>query len=189
MGKNKVVTVPNIISAVRIVIIPFIIWSYFVKEYWACFALILFSGLSDLIDGYLARRFKQVSDFGKILDPIADKLTQSAVILTLFLDHLDYWAIWFLLIVLLTKELLTLICATYMLNNGAKTISAKWWGKISTFTIYVTMLLIVLSKNGIKFVNDTIITVMAVVSVITLLVSVAGYFKLFFIAPKKNKEK
>lgn len=183
---KKILTLPNILSFIRIGIIPFIILAYFKLKYTLCFFLIALSGITDLVDGFIARKFNQISDFGKILDPIADKLTQVAVLLMLFIDFLNLWPVWVLLFILFFKELATLILAAYVLTKGATAISAKWWGKISTTSIYITVLLMVLSKAGIGFLNYTIISFMAIISSIFLIISMCGYYKIFFISKKER---
>ena len=77
--QNKILTIPNLLSLFRLLLIPAIIWLYTVrKDYFTAGALLILSGLTDLADGFIARRFNAVSNVGKILDPIADKLTQAA---------------------------------------------------------------------------------------------------------------
>ena len=76
---NRIITVPNLLSFFRFCLIPVIIWSYCVKENpLLAGEILLLSGLTDLADGYIARRFHMISNLGKILDPVADKLTQAA---------------------------------------------------------------------------------------------------------------
>ena len=73
--KEQILTIPNLLSLVRIGLIPVIIWLYCVKkEYTLAVAVIFLSGVTDIVDGWIARHFNMVSDFGKILDPLADKL-------------------------------------------------------------------------------------------------------------------
>ena len=187
MGK-RLLTIPNILSFIRIALIPFIIILYFKSNYYGSFLLILISGLTDVIDGFIARRFNQVSNFGKVLDPIADKLTQVTIVMMLFVDFLELWAIWALLIVLFTKELITLIVAIYMLSGGAKIISAKWWGKVATVCVYSTILLMVLSKCGISLINDIVISIFAIIATVFLIISLCGYFKVFFVPYEKKLE-
>lgn len=82
--KDQVLTIPNLLSVIRLALIPLIVWLYIGKqEYSAAVAVILISGATDIIDGFIARKFNMVSDLGKILDPVADKLTQATVILCL----------------------------------------------------------------------------------------------------------
>ena len=82
--QHKIFTVPNLLSAFRLALIPVFIWLYcFRREYgWTAFVLIL-SGLTDIVDGFIARHFHMISDLGKMLDPVADKLTQGAMLFCL----------------------------------------------------------------------------------------------------------
>ena len=82
--ENKILTIPNLLSLFRLILIPVIIWLYwFRKDYFPAGVLLIISGLTDLADGYIARHFNAVSNIGKILDPIADKLTQAAMLFCL----------------------------------------------------------------------------------------------------------
>ena len=82
--QNKILTIPNLLSLFRLLLIPVIIWLYTVrKDYFPAGALLILSGLTDLADGFIARHFNAVSNVGKILDPIADKLTQAAMLFCL----------------------------------------------------------------------------------------------------------
>ena len=83
-NKRDVLTVPNLLSLVRLLLIPVIIWLYVgEKNNNAAINVIIISGVTDIIDGFIARRFNVVSDLGKMLDPFADKLTQGAIIICL----------------------------------------------------------------------------------------------------------
>ena len=104
--KNDILTIPNLLSTVRLALIPLIVWLYCGAEnYGAAVAMILLSGLTDVVDGMIARRFNMVSDFGKILDPVADKLTQAALLICLLFTHKLMWA----LIVLFTVREITMV--------------------------------------------------------------------------------
>ena len=82
---NKVFTIPNILSFFRLILIPVLIWSYVVKKNYAATGwILLLSGLTDIADGFIARRFHMISNLGKILDPVADKLTQATMLFCLF---------------------------------------------------------------------------------------------------------
>jgi cardiolipin synthase len=144
MKGNKIFTIPNILSFFRIVLIPFILWTFFIKEYWICAGLIVFSGLTDLADGFIARRFNMISPLGKVLDPIADKLTLFAIILSLCLIS-DVVFVVFVLFVI--KEILMGIEGIIVLKKIGTTYSAKWYGKITTLSLYFTVIMHVVWKN------------------------------------------
>lgn len=134
--KNKVITIPNILSLFRIGLIPVIAWLYLKGEnYWAVGVLIL-SGVTDVIDGYIARHFNMTSDVGKILDPIADKLTQ-AVILYCLIFKFPFMMIPFILLVI--KEVFLGIIGLFAVRKTKEVKSANWHGKITTILLYSTM--------------------------------------------------
>ena len=77
--QNKILTIPNLLSFFRLCLIPVFMWLYCVEEkfLWTGILLVV-SGVTDTVDGFVARHFNMISDLGKVLDPIADKLTQAA---------------------------------------------------------------------------------------------------------------
>ena len=144
---SNVWTVPNALSFLRILIIPLFAYLYAKGHLlWAIVTLAV-SGLSDFFDGKIARRFNQVSELGKILDPIADKLTQATIAIMLFLTfwraqnqtlHLFAWV--FLLFIV--KELVMLIGGALMIYFGIRPGAAEIFGKAATMAFYLVMLTI-----------------------------------------------
>lgn len=139
-------TVPNMLSLFRIALIPLFAVLYLKSEQqpallgWSIFTLVL-SGLTDMFDGLIARTCNQITEIGKILDPIADKLTQVTVVLCLTLRIPRLWP---LLAICFVKELLQSIGAVLLLFRGQSQVqAARWYGKISTVVFYVTMALYV----------------------------------------------
>ena len=101
-NRKQLLTIPNLLSAFRILLVPVIVWLYCGRgDYPLTACVLVLSGVTDIVDGFIARRFRMVSDLGKVLDPVADKLTQ-AVALGCLLTRFE--AIWRLLAVLLIKE-------------------------------------------------------------------------------------
>ena len=106
-SRENILTIPNLISLFRILLIPLIIWLYCgKKQYAAMIFAIAISGVSHIIDGRIARRYNMVSDVGKVLDPIADKLTQAALVICLIARYPWIWA---LLALFAVKECLMLL--------------------------------------------------------------------------------
>lgn len=140
--KNKIFTIPNILSFCRILLIPVIVWLYcFSKKYsLAAFALLL-SGLTDIVDGFIARRFHMVSDLGKALDPVADKLTQGV---TLICVETRFPAMLFLAVILAVKEIFTGAMSLWVVKKTKVVKSADWHGKVVTCLLYFTMVLHIL---------------------------------------------
>lgn len=186
---KNIFTIPNIISFFRLLLIPVFAIIYFndniAYRYFWCIFIVLISGLSDVVDGVIARKCNMVSDLGKILDPIADKLTQVVLILCLLMNYpvlLPMFCILFL------KELFTLFTSIYVLSNGTKPISARWWGKLSTIVIFITMFYAVL----LDIVDNLTIVplyILIVASIVCMLISVMGYFRLFSGEIKGEKTK
>lgn len=134
---KKIFTIPNVISMFRLFLIPVFIWSYLVVENDILTIVILaLSGISDIVDGFIARKFNMISDLGKVLDPIADKFTQFSVIICLIFKF-NYIIIPF--IFLLIKEISDAITGIAVIKTTKTVISAEWHGKLTTVFIYIMM--------------------------------------------------
>lgn len=137
--QNKWLTIPNILSLFRLLLIPVIIWLYFwKKEYIYAVVVIILSGLTDVVDGYIARKFNMVSDVGKVLDPIADKLTQAAVLICL---GSRYPLLLLLVLIMAIKEAVSGLMSLVAIKKTKEIKGADWHGKVTTCLLYFTMLL------------------------------------------------
>lgn len=137
---NKALTIPNLICLIRILLItPFVVF-FLDKEYVRAAVVIVISGISDCLDGFIARRFNQESELGKILDPLADKLTLLAVGVCLVVIEPYFLPI---VIILVAKDLLMLIGSSRVVKKGIIVPKSKWYGKIGTVMFYVTVTFIV----------------------------------------------
>ncbi len=136
---SDIITIPNILSFVRLCMIPLIVWLYCGKEesLWAGVLLVL-SGMTDLVDGYLARHFGWVSDLGKILDPVADKLTEAAMLICLVLRYPLVLLPFGLMVV---KELFMTVSGLLVIQKTGAVFSARWHGKAATVLLYAMMIL------------------------------------------------
>lgn len=138
---NRAFTIPNIICLVRILLItPFVKLFLDAQYEWAALVIIL-SGLSDCFDGMIARKFNQESELGKILDPLADKLTLLAVGICLCVIEPFFLPV---VIILVLKDVLMLIGSSRVVKKGIIVPKAKWYGKLGTVMFYVTVTFIVL---------------------------------------------
>lgn len=141
-------TVPNLLSLIRIVLIPvFGVLFYNGHIGWAVVILVV-SGLTDFFDGKIARKFNQISELGKMLDPVADKLTQITIAVVIFLefnkstDPTMQWFKWVFLFFLF-KELLMVVVGAIMLACGLRPVAAEIYGKVATFVFYAVMVLVI----------------------------------------------
>lgn len=137
--QKKIVTIPNILSCVRIAMIPVIVWLYCGQEeyIWSGILLVL-SGVTDVIDGWIARHFRMISDLGKVLDPIADKLTQAAVLICLLVR---FPLMAFLLVILIIKEIYMSVTGLMIAQRTGVVLCARWHGKAATMLLYAMMVL------------------------------------------------
>lgn len=135
--QKKILTIPNILSLFRLCLIPVIIWLYRIREdyLWTMLVLTL-SGITDIADGIIARRFGMVSDFGKALDPVADKLTQLAVLFCLVARFTNMI---FPMILLVIKELFAAVTGIMVINKTNTVLGADWHGKATTVSLYLMM--------------------------------------------------
>lgn len=153
-GERRILTIPNMLSMLRIAMIPFIMWLYLkCRRYDLAFIMLLLSGLSDTVDGWIARRFNMVTDVGKVLDPIADKLTQASMILCLAITSIEMrW----LFLILIVKELIMGIMGLVVLKKTGRVNSAKWYGKLCTWILYATVMAYLVFPNMPKLLAYTL---------------------------------
>ena len=142
-------TVPNALSLFRLFLVPVIAITYWASQYdgvylYVAAGALILSGLSDALDGWIARRFNQITEIGKLLDPIADKLTQVTVVVCL---TLRYPRLLPLLAICVVKEACQAIGGFILLGRGEKVRGAKWYGKLSTIVFYVAMSAVVVFND------------------------------------------
>ncbi len=163
--ENKIVTIPNLLTLLRLLLIPVIVYLYcFEKSYNYTAVVLIMSGLTDLVDGFIARTFHMTSNLGKIIDPIADKLTQFVVLVCLVTR---FPTMLVPSLILLTKELISGVIAMCAIKKSGKVDGADWHGKVSTFMLYAMMILHVLWVDIPSVVSNGFITVCTVMMVIS----------------------
>lgn len=164
--KNKIFTIPNLLSCFRICLIPLIIWLYCVQENNVVTALILIlSGLTDVVDGFIARRFHMISNLGKMLDPVADKATQGAMLFCLITRYPTMLQPLSLLVI---KEAFVGATSLIVIKKTGNVIGADLHGKITTCLLYIMMILHVLWHDMPLDVSDTLIDVCVIMMVISM---------------------
>ena len=137
--KKKIITLPNILSFLRLCLIPVIVWLYIgAQNYlWAAIFVVI-SGVTDILDGIIARRFNMISDFGKVLDPIADKATQMTMML-LLITRFPLMLLPFIIAVI--KEIFMLISGYMVIKKCDVVLGADWHGKAATVVLSSTIFL------------------------------------------------
>jgi len=128
---DRVVTVPNAITAVRLACLPIFVWLLLVQDDEAAAAILLAGlGATDWVDGYVARRWDQVSSVGKVLDPVADRLLFFVAVVSIII--VGAAPLWFCLAVLL-REIVVAAATLVLAAMGARRIDVTWYGKAGTF--------------------------------------------------------
>ena len=135
--------VPNILTVIRILLIPVIVVFIFIGNYTLAFVFFTISGITDIADGCIARKFNLISNFGKLMDPLADKLTQIATLASLVFTNII--PIWILLIVFL-KEFI-MICGASFLYGKDVVVYSRWYGKLATVLFYIAIVISLLLKQ------------------------------------------
>lgn len=135
--------VPNMLSVCRILLIPVIVFSIVSGNYLMALIIFTISSLTDIIDGYIARNFDAITNVGKLLDPLSDKLTQISLIASLvWADVISGW----ILIVLLIKEFIMIAGAAFLYGKSV-VVYSKWYGKLATVLIYFSIVVSLLFKQ------------------------------------------
>ncbi len=181
-------TIPNLLSFIRILLIPVFAYLYYNDMKIEAVAVLAASGLSDLFDGKIARRFNQVSALGKVLDPVADKLTQITIAVMLFLDFKSAEntminAFGWVFLVFLIKEGVMIVGGLVMLLMNIRPGAAEIYGKVATTVFYVGMTLIIAIGPEVGALNEllgfempALLTgIIVVISAIMTLVAFASY--------------
>lgn len=179
-----IMNIPNALSFLRLLLIPVFCWTFLmggdnIAYYYAAGAALLLSALSDLFDGYFARKFNQITELGKLLDPIADKLTLGAVVVCMWIRFGKTMAILNVLFsLLLLKELLMGIGGLIVFRGRKEIIPAQWWGKIGTVGFYTCMLGVMVVSiffSDYRY-SDHLIVGLVALSVVLMLFAFVRYF-------------
>ncbi len=181
--KDKNINIPNLLTILRIALIPVVVWRYLVGDKTGALVVYIIAMLTDVVDGYLARRFHQVTALGKLLDPIADKLSLLAL-LGLFVADGSI-PLWVLFIELL-REVTFMVGGALALRKGI-VVSALPIGKITTvcFVLSIVTRFIQLTQ-----VADILLYVSLVLSIIALIwYGVVLFRQLGWLHLPKSKDK
>lgn len=142
---NHLFKIPNILCYIRIILVPVFCIIFMgadsAGDYYLAAGIILISGITDFLDGQIARRCNMITDLGKIIDPIADKLTQLAMLVCLTIE-IKYMVV--LVVFLVFKEFSMAVAGAYIYKKRKKRLDgAKWYGKVCTAILYAVMLTLI----------------------------------------------
>jgi cardiolipin synthase len=154
-------TIPNLLSVIRILLIPVFAYLFYNDEKITAVIVLAISGLTDTMDGQIARKFNQISALGKVLDPVADKLTQITIAVMLLLDFKSAAnpiinALGWVFLVFLIKEGVMIVGGLIMLLLNIRPGAAEFWGKAATLVFYVGMVAIIAVGPEVGALNDIV---------------------------------
>lgn len=127
--------IPNILTIIRFLLIPVLIGFALENDYIAVIVVLTISGITDILDGFIARKFNLITNFGKLMDPLADKFTQITLLGILTLQKII--PIWIIVIVII-KEFLMISGASFLYGKEL-VVSSKWYGKLATVLFYIAI--------------------------------------------------
>ncbi len=151
--------IPNVLSFTRILMLPLFVIKVHQGHLEHAGLIILLSGITDLLDGFLARRFKWTTRLGELLDPLADKLTQTCIAVT-FIFYIKEFKAYFTIILL--KDVLMLLGSYVSYRKDIEIPAAKWFGKVATALFYVTMVLIMMVPTLDIIVKKTLLSLVVI---------------------------
>ena len=127
--------IPNALTIIRFILIPFIVYFILTGQYISAFIMLTISGLTDILDGCIARKFNFITNFGKLIDPLADKATQVAVLASLtFKGTVPFW----ILLIVFLKEFIMVSGASFLYGKKL-VVSSRWYGKLATVLFYIAI--------------------------------------------------
>ena len=182
--KDKIVTIPNLLTFFRMLLIPLYVWLYLSQKgsrnEWAA-AVILLAGLTDVLDGAIARRWNMESDLGKIMDPAVDKISMSAMCLMMSARYPIM--LWVLLFFAVKEASLATLGYLYMKRTGIVN-SARWYGKASSIVQYVVVISLLWNQQ----MTDYTAHVLIYLCIATHLLSLISY-TVFYVRSKRSPGK
>ena len=174
--------VPNILTVLRFILIPFILHFLVYDEFILAIVFLTISGLTDILDGTIARKFNFITNFGKLIDPLADKITQLSILWMLVSKNII--PLWILVIVLLKEA--TMVAGASFLYGKELVVSSKWYGKASTVLFYLAIVLTMIFKD--LQIQTSIHLLLYYVALAMTIFSLVMYFREFYMQGYLKKE-
>ena len=174
--------IPNILTVTRFLLIPFILHFLVNDEFILAIVFLTISGLTDILDGTIARKFNFITNFGKLIDPLADKITQLSILWMLVSKNII--PLWILVIVLLKEA--TMVAGASFLYGKELVVSSKWYGKASTVLFYLAIVLSMIFKD--LQIQSGIDLIIYYVAVSMTMFSLIMYFREFYMQGYLKKE-
>lgn len=186
-SKKELLSIPNILGYFRLLLIPvfcfFFIRGHGKSDYTIAAVIIAISTMTDFCDGFIARKFNMITDFGKVLDPVADKLTHGAIAICLVFR---YPMMLYLVILMVVKEGFMAVAGAYFIKKQGKALDgAMYIGKVCTATLFVLLFALVLFPS----IPHGVVTLLIIAEMVLMLITLLSYIRTYGQMMKKLKEK
>ncbi len=183
-SRKDLFTIPNLMGYFRIILIPIFMAVYIGADnradYIAAAVILGISGLTDCFDGKIARHLNMITEWGKVLDPVADKLTQAAVFISL---SFRYPTMRYLVILFVVKEMFMGIMGAIMLKMGSMMDGARWYGKLCTAVLYGAMVILLLVVDLSYFAAGLIISICIIMNIFSFACYIVYYARVLMNKP------
>ena len=174
--------IPNILTIIRFILIPFAVYSLINNQYIIAIIIITISGLTDILDGTIARKFNLITNFGKLIDPLADKITQLSILGTLVAKNII--PIWILIIVLIKEA--AMVAGASFLYGKELVVSSKWYGKSATVLFYIAIIVSMILRD--LNMDTRLNLILYYLALGMTIFSLCMYFRAFYIQGYLKKE-
>lgn len=180
--------IPNALTLLRLIIVPFLGYYIYCEKYTTAIILFAFGGFTDVLDGYIARKYNLITKWGKFFDPLADKLMQITALVFLVLHRFIPLIV---LIIVVIKESLMLAGGIMLYKKGKTVIGANWYGKLATvifyFAILATIIIKIVAGNNGYALNAIYVAIG--LAVVCTLFALSRYIIIYFRLSKDYNEK
>ena len=180
--KEDLINIPNVLCYIRILLVPVFIVLFLKEMYWQSGLIIMIATATDVVDGWIARRFNMITDWGKFIDPLADKLMQFAMLIMAILKN--PW-VSILVAIFVVKEAVMLAVGLYIYHKGNNLNGSMWCGKLSTVVLDACLFLIIVLPT--KYIKDEYVIILTILSAIFLILSFVIYMREYINMYKEMK--
>ena len=182
----KLKNIPNILSIIRILlVVVFVVVLFGFDELGWALVVFLVAGATDIVDGYLARKYNWITNLGKILDPFADKLMQCTVLISLWIKDILPW--WFV-VIYIAKEIATLTLGAIVIKRRSVTVVSKWYGKFAVCLFYATIAASIIFNDFLS--QHPIVNILIFIpAIICAIAALLGYVKHYAYLKKEKVQK
>ena len=186
--RSKLKHIPNVLSVIRIILVFVFVYFAFLPDpegIRIAITVFVIAGATDVVDGFLARRYNWITNLGKILDPFADKLMQCTVLVCLYLK--DIIPLWFV-ILFFVKEVSTLLAGLIVIKRRNVVVVSKWYGKAAVCLFYLTVVVSVIFEEALAGNGVMQICIFAPTAIFAV-AAFLGYIKHYWVLKREEIER